>query len=634
MDIFERKYDGDKELGYLGTFTKRSPISIKLYVPIGADIKEIYLQIHADGMQRYFYNRIPLEWKENDATHSCYECVIDVPSFEVGLYYYKYEFVYSNKTEYYGNRNLDGKLFKLEDNNLGYIQLMVYNHPKNQPFWLYGGIMYHIFVDRFKSSGKCPVKKDAVLNEDWYNGIPQYPEYPGAYVENNMFFGGDLYGVAEKLDYIKSLGVNCIYLSPIFTAHSNHKYDTADYMSVDPMFGSDEALDYLIDEANKRGMRIILDGVFNHTGSDSVYFNKKGTFDSVGAYQSKDSKYYSWYNFKSYPNEYECWWNIEILPRVVSDTKAYKKFIMGKNGVVEKWMNKGIAGFRLDVADELSDKFLNAFNRKLKYIANDGVIYGEVWEDASNKIAYNKRKSYFNGSELDSVMNYPLKDAVIEYILNGDYKKFEATCTTIYSHYTPVATNLLMNILGTHDTERILTVLAGERSSHFTNSQLAKRQIKGKQYKDAVAKLKLAYTLICTMPGIPCIFYGDEAGVQGYRDPFNRKTFPWGRENMELTEHYQKLGSIRINEEVYKKSPIKILHCDKNVLAFARYKKREYVITVINRSTDKKYKISASKVLTDLITDKHIRIIKPATSYVLKGNGYINSLDISFEEME
>ena len=633
MNIFEKKYYGNKEVGYLGAFTKRSPISVRLYIPIDAEVKKAFIQIHADGMQRYFYQRIQLEWKGSDETHNYYETELDIPSFDVGLYYYKYELVFNRKTEYYGYKNLNGQLLKLKNDNMGYIQLLVYKNTRKQPEWLYGGIMYHIFVDRFRSSGKCPIKENAILNKDWNNGIPEYPEYPGAYVENNTFFGGDLYGVIEKLDYIKSLGVSCLYLSPIFEAYSNHKYDTADYMSVDSMFGSDEALDNLISEANKHNIHIILDGVFNHTGSDSIYFNKKGTYFEKGAYQSKKSKYYKWYNFKNYPDEYECWWNIEILPRVMSDSKSYKKFIMGKNGVVEKWMSKGIAGFRLDVADELSDSFLKSFNKRIKGIDPCGVIYGEVWEDASNKIAYEKRKSYFNGDELDSVMNYPLKDAVINYILRGDSKCFEDTCTTLYSHYTPSAANLLMNILGTHDTERILTVLAGETSQGFTNDELSKRKVYGEQYKEAVKKLKLAYTLIATMPGIPCIFYGDEAGMQGYRDPFNRKPFPWGREDLNLTDFYRRIGHIRICNNVYKDGFIRILRCDKNLLVFARYKKREFIVTVINRSDNVKFKILSSHTMKELIGDKHVRVIKPNTSYILKGRGYIDKLKLEFNEI-
>jgi glycosidase len=400
------------------------------------------------------------------------------------------------------------------------------------------------------------------------------------------------------------------------------------------MFGSDEALDSLIIEAKRRGIHIILDGVFNHTGSDSVYFKKKGKYDTVGAYQSKDSEFYDWYNFRKYPNDYECWWNVEILPRVMSDNESYKKFIMGKGGVVEKWMNKGIAGFRLDVADELSDSFLESFNSKVKSVKPDGIIYGEVWEDASNKIAYNTRKSYFNGKELDSVMNYPLKDAIIDYIVNGNSSTFVNVCTELYSHYTKDAANLLMNVLGTHDTERILTVLAGEKSSSYTNKELSTRKLSDEERAKAVRKLKIAYTLIATMPGIPCIFYGDEAGMEGYRDPFNRKPYPWGREDNSLIEHYKKIGKIRNDEPIYKEGLIKIIECNENVLAFARYdSKDKFILTIVNRSESLCYKLNSSVKLQDLLTNEEVNTINPLSSYIIKCKGFVDDLSVEIKQI-
>lgn len=637
MNIFEKKYDGSNEVGYLGAFTKSSLLTIRLHIPSVRRASKVYLQIHADGLQRQFYEEIELKRviMEGDVSNDVFEAILNLPSFDVGLYYYRYEVIYYNKkTEYYGNKNLDGEVFKLEDDHLGYIQLLVCNESNNRPSWLLGGTIYHIFVDRFKTSNKCLVKDGAILNKNWYGGITEYPEYPGAYVENNVFFGGDLYGVTEKLDYIKSLGVNCIYLSPIFEAYSNHKYDTSDYMKVDSMFGSDEALDELVIEARKRNIHIILDGVFNHTGSDSIYFNKKGKYDSVGAYQSKDSKYFHWYNFRQFPNDYECWWNVEILPRVMSDNDSYKKFIMGKGGVVEKWMNKGIAGFRLDVADELSDSFLENFNRSVKSIKPDGIIYGEVWEDASNKIAYNTRKSYFNGRELDSVMNYPLKDAIIDYILNGNSRSFIKVCTELYSHYTKDAANLLMNVLGTHDTERILTVLAGEKSSSYTNKELSTKQLNCEERTKAVRKLKIAYTLIATMPGIPCIFYGDEAGMEGYRDPFNRKPYPWGREDNNLIEHYKKIGKIRNDEPIYKEGLIKIIECNENILVFARYNNiDECVITAVNRSEASIYKLISTEALIDLITNLEVKELKPMSACIIKHNSLIDNFNVVLQSV-
>ena len=498
--IIEAKYEQDKNLGYFGAFEQNKTITFSLEIPRYRGVSEVFMHLSADGLNSDFYKKIPLRWKALLKGKDIYEIEIDLSKIGVGLFYYAYELVDGEKSEFYGKRDLDGVLKKLENRYDGLIQLTVYENLKKHPEWLKGGVMYHIFVDRFAKSGNFKKKDYAVINEDWYNGIPQYPEYPGADVDNNMFFGGDLCGVIEKLDYIKSLGVNCIYLSPIFEAYSNHKYDTADYMSIDSMFGDEEVLEKLIFEAKNRGIEIIFDGVFNHTGADSVYFNKYGNYKTLGAYQSKESPYFEWFNFKEFPNKYECWWDVQILPRVKSDTQSYKNFILGDGGVIEKWMKKGIGGFRLDVADELSDEFLQTLNSKLKSINPNGVIYGEVWEDASNKIAYDKRKRYFLGNELDSVMNYPLREAIIDYIKSGNYELLMDTFVTLYSHYPKSAIDILMNLLGTHDTERILTVLGGKGSDGYTNEQLSTMKMSLDERKIAKNRLKMAYLINATLP--------------------------------------------------------------------------------------------------------------------------------------
>ena len=444
-----------------------------------------------------------------------------------------------------------------------------------------------------------------------------------------MFFGGDLYGIIDKLDYIEELGVTCLYLSPIFDAYSNHKYDTGDYMSVDSMFGSEKALDTLIKEAKKRNIHIIFDGVFNHTGADSIYFNKFGNYSSVGAYQSKESPYYEWYNFRNYPDDYECWWDVKILPRVNSDSLSYQKYILGDGGVVEKWMKKGIDGFRLDVADELSDSFLRTLNKKLKSINPNGIVYGEVWEDASNKIAYDKRKKYFLGNELDSVMNYPLREAIIAYIKHGDSEKLYSTCKMLYSHYPKHNADLLMNLLGTHDTERILTVLGGESSEGYTNAQLSTKRMTRQERKTAVSLLKLAYSIVATVPGVPCIYYGDEAGMEGYRDPFNRLPYPWGKEDKELLDYYKRIGRIRKNEPVFKDGYFEIIECNEDLLSFARYKENSFAVTIVNRS-DEKYYLDSNLSLKSYETGRGIKVFMPKTAYILKGESVFDSSQIQF----
>ena len=446
-------------------------------------------------------------------------------------------------------------------------QLSVYDKNYTSPDWIKGGGIYQIFVDRFaKSDKQIKPKKDTVP----YSGTPLYPEKPGDPIDNNDFYGGDLYGAADKLDYIKSLGCNCVYLNPIFEARSNHKYDTGDYNKIDSMFGGDTAFDYFIAEAKKRDIHVILDGVFNHTGADSRYFNKFGTYQTKGAYQSKRSPYYQWYKFKSYPDDYDCWWGVDILPAVDDSNKSYREFMCGENGIIRKYIRKGISGWRIDVADELSEDFIEDINQAAKAENPESFIIGEVWEDASNKIAYGKRRHYFCGGQLDSVMNYPLRGAVIDFIKHGDSENLYKTASEIYERYPKHICDSLMNILGTHDTERIISVLGSDKHTDKTNAELAVLKLTDNEYKLAIDKVKLAYLICATMYGVPCVYYGDEAGMEGYRDPFNRRCYPWGNEEAILIRWYQQIGQLRINNHEFADGLFQPLHHSDGVIVYQR----------------------------------------------------------------
>lgn len=565
----------------------------------------------------------PLTWVGLCAGHDVFEtelCVSSLCPTGGGLFFYRYEL----KT-YYGTR------YCVSD---GFSPLAVNALPSERQLLVYcgdgdlayapRGIIYHIFVDRFCRSGKCEVKKTSVLNEDWENGVPEYAENNGGFLKNNTVFGGDLYGVAEKLDYIKSLGTELIYLSPIFDAYSNHKYDTGDYMKVDPSFGGDEALEYLVSEAKKRGIGIILDGVFNHTGDDSVYFNRCGTYPSVGAYQSKQSPYFGWYTFRNFPDDYECWWGIRILPRVRCDEPSYRKFICGEGGVIEKWMRKGIRGFRLDVADELSDGFICEIRETMKREAPDSVLYGEVWENASNKVSYGVRREYFRGKELDSVMNYPLRKAVIEYLKNGDYGTFRALLNDVYGTYPPFAVRLLMNFLGTHDTERIMTALAGAPSDGKTNRELATLKMTSEERERGTKLVRLAFAIVFTVPGIPCVFYGDEAGMEGYHDPFNRRPFPWGRENCEISDFIRALSVIRAENDAFTDGDFLIREANADFAVLERKNKGGGVMTFVNRS-EKEFTVCFDCPVNDLLNGERTaeKRIEPLSCTIVSFDGDI-----------
>lgn len=484
-------------------------------------------------------------------------------------------------------------------------QLSISNFKYEEPSKAYGGIIYHIFVDRFaKGNVKKPLKYGATIVSDWSDGVPEYPEYPGAPLKNNTYYGGDLWGIIDKLPYIASLGVTHIYLSPIFDAASNHKYDVGDYMKVDEMFGGEEALVALIKNAEKLGIGILLDGVFNHTGDDSVYFNKYANYDSCGAYQSQSSPYYEWYDFKSHPDDYTSWWGIEILPRIHPDKESCGRYFVGSGGVIEHYANLGIAGMRLDVVDELSDGFVASIKHKLNEKNLNSLLYGEVWEDASNKIAYGKRKRYYLGDELDGVMNYPIRKGIINYLLRKGTGDLLYALTDIIDHAPKRIADVQMNILGSHDTERILTVLSGICAEGKSNEHIRTLRMTEAERTVALKRLKQAFTILSTLPGIPSIFYGDEAGLEGYDDPFNRMPYPWGCEDKSLLAHYRKIGSIRRDNDVYKRGEFKLLELSNECLIFARCHRSNAYITVVN-NTDTSMNVSFDKPFSSILGTDH-----------------------------
>lgn len=396
-----------------------------------------------------------------------------------------------------------------------------------------------------------------------------------------------------------------IYFNPIFKAYSNHRYDTGDYLQIDPLFGSDEDFDRLVEECSRRGIRIILDGVFNHTGDDSRYFNKYGHYDELGAYQSQNSKYYAWYNFKQFPDKYDSWWGIDVLPAVNESCESYAQFITGKDGVVEHWMRRGVSGFRLDVADELPDEFIEKIRSAAKGVSKDSIIIGEVWEDASNKIAYGKRRKYLQGTELDSVMNYPLKDAIIQYVRTGDTLVLRETIAQLRDNYPKFVLDSLMNILGTHDTARILTVLGGIPA--YNKDEMAGTAMPPEVKERAKELLKTAAILQFTLFGVPCIYYGDEIGMEGYGDPFCRYPFRWDDIDEELLSFYKNLGQLRAAADMFKDGEYIELYADEKCLVYERTNGSEQVIVAVNSGTNL-FDIKYSGTLYD-ITD-HCRISK------------------------
>ena len=384
---------------------------------------------------------------------------------------------------------------------------------------------------------------------------------------------------------MEELGVTCIYLNPIFEAHSNHRYNTADYMKIDPSLGTEEDLVSLIKEAKNHGISVILDGVFSHTGDDSRYFNIKNRYHTVGAANSPDSPYHSWYKFGNYATGYACWWGIPSLPETEEDDLSYSNFITGENGVIRHWLKKGIKGWRLDVADELPDSFLDKIRLAVKAEGEENYLLGEVWEDATNKISYGSRRRFLRGKQLDSVMNYPLAEAIISFVKGGVAQDLLATAEDLLENYPPQAAKLMMNHIGTHDTARILTRLAknGETGDREWQSR---QTLSPEEYAHGAKLLRLAAVLQYTMPGVPSLYYGDEAGMSGYGDPFCRAAFPWGKEDIELTDFYKKLGQFRKSCPAFKSGEFIPVYADASGIAYIRKKRKSEVLVAVNRGSE------------------------------------------------
>ncbi len=514
-----------------------------------------------------------------------------------GLFFFHFEFLQDGKRYYTA---VSDKGYYLSDRFVNEEQILIYDEQYSGPEWLVGGVMYQIFPDRFAKSGAECRREDAVYDEDWDHGIPEYPQVAGEAFANNTHFGGNFEGIISKLDYLKKLGITCIYLNPIFDAFSNHKYDTGDFLTVDKTFGGDEGLKKLISAAHKKGMRVVLDGVFNHVGDDSIYFNKYGKYPSVGAFQSKESPYYGWFTFKEYPDEYDSWWGIKNLPRVVRCSE-YKNFVTEK--VIPKYMKMGVDGWRLDVADELESDFLEGICASAKAQKPDALVIGEVWEDASCKIAYGERKAYLRGRQLDGVTNYPFRNAVLGFVKDGQAELLVNTVKALYKHYPPHKLECMMNFLGSHDTERVATVLGGDPDYGEPNGALAVKRMTADQRAVALEKLKNAYMILAFLPGVPCIYYGDEIGLEGYHDPFNRRPFPTRGFSDPLTEFFGKINDIRKSEQLFTARCLTAVSEQNGTVRIQRTDGKRTLLLLSNMS-DEKYRTELDLPARDLLTGK------------------------------
>ncbi|MCL2083827.1 MAG: glycoside hydrolase family 13 protein [Oscillospiraceae bacterium] len=532
---------------------------------------------------------VPMRPESKDRLQETWRCALGT-SEAFGPLWYHFRIERAGEPDmYYGNNDrCRGGVGRLYDRDPAGYQLTVYRPDYKTPEWYGGGVTYQIFPDRFHRLSMPETEGivgDRTLHRDWY-GLPDFLPDEHGEVRNRDFFGGSFAGIRAKLPYLYKLGVTTVYFTPIFEAASNHRYDTADYLAVDPMLGTEREFIELCEIAlNAYGIRIILDGVFNHTGSDSRYFNAKGTYPEPGAYQSKDSKYYNWFCFTDWPDDYEAWWGIKTLPQVNESLPEYIDFIArGKDSVIRRWLRAGASGWRLDVADELPDEFIEEIYKAVREERPDGVLLGEVWEDATNKVAYGKRRRYMLGGGLDGVMNYPFRNAVITFIRGEDASRFVEEMECLRENYPAPAYASLMNLIGTHDSARALTVLGCAQSDYrLPKSERAVKTFSPAERAAAVERLMIAAAIQFAFPGSPLICYGDEAGMEGFEDPFNRRCYPWGREDKELLDWYTRLGAARRASAALRYGGIRWLCAEGGLLVFERALGGERVVAAVNR---------------------------------------------------
>ena len=505
---------------------------------------------------------------------------VDVTLNDVGLYFYYFDLYTDFRRIVRGPDNC-GVVSWQEGESW---QITVYEADFETPAPIKGKVFYQIFPDRFCEGveNKPMPFPDRLYQADKHAEPFWQPNEVGGHL-NEDYFGGDLKGIQMKLPYLREMGVDYLYLNPIFEAHSNHRYNTADYLNVDPLLGTNEDFEALCAEARKYGIGIVLDGVFSHTGSDSRYFNREGRYGEGGAYRDPNSPYRCWYDFgPQYKDGYRSWWGFETLPEVQEESPSYVEFICGKGGVIDTWLNLGASGFRLDVADELPDDFIEKIRAAVKSHGEDKLLLGEVWEDATTKEAFGRR-TYLRGHGLDAVMNYPFRSATLDYLHGADVTAVADALMQICEHYPAPALNCAMNFLSTHDTERAITAIAGEPCNNRDRYWQSKRCIPSGQMDAAIRKLLLGYAMIFTLPGVPCVYYGDEIAMQGYRDPFNRAFFDWNSTEQRLRGPIKTLAALRRSCDAFDGGRLEIVRAEGDILHYRRVGVVQTAEIILNR---------------------------------------------------
>lgn len=560
-----------------GCLTVNQPCVLHIKTPKEIETHFVQLVLERDGGELSL--EFPFVWAGDEGNYDIFrcECAVDTN----GLYFYWFRVtaksgVFRLFKQGSGTNMEAGERW----------QLSVLPSDFAVPADFQGRVLYQIFPDRFARAGSCDLTQKLqpfTLREDW-GGVPAFrPDPTTGEVLCNDFFGGNFRGIESKLEYLHSLGVGVLYLNPISMAFSNHRYDTADYKRPDPMLGTEEDFRALCAAAHKLDMKVLLDGVYSHTGANSVYFDRWGHFGNGAVSRGQASPYFSWYKFQRFPDRYDCWWGFPTLPNVNELDESYLDYIVrDEDSVLAHWLRLGADGFRLDVADELPDEFIRRFKTRLRQLKPDALLMGEVWEDASNKIAYSVRRRYFTDGELDSVMNYPWRTAILNFLrAQDDGTALGESVMTIAENYPPQVLHALMNPLSTHDTHRILTALIGDFPGD--REYQASVRLSWEQREQSFARLQLAAFLQYTLPGSPSIYYGDEVGMEGCKDPFNRGCFPWGREDPRFVAFFRDLGQLKNNSSALRVGTVRVTMAGAGIIAFQRQTRTQTLLCCVNR---------------------------------------------------
>lgn len=560
---------------------------------------------------------------------------VNIKFDDKNVYTYYFEAIDGNDTVLYTNNtdpiptpnnringvNGIGEALRLADEgvtekDISYYRLTVYDSSFSVPDWSKDIVYYFIFPDRFKNGDKSNDpkvgvrkfygNKDIVFHQNWLD--KPYTKDSGVknFEGGNDFFGGDIAGVIQKLDYLKDLGINTIYMTPLFQSPSNHKYDTADFKKIDEAFGTNETYKQLLDEAHKKGIRVIFDASLNHSGADSLYMDRYGKYHSHGAFEKerirKDSPYYDWYIFDekfTNPDQAYAQWANPTLAVFNKSSESYKNFAYkGKDSITQFWMKYGIDGWRMDVVPYVPDDFWREWHKTVKSINPDSFTVAEVWWDTSK---------YYLGDMFDSGMNYVFRQAVFDYVDGKDARKALNLFEMLRENYPAPAFYSTMNLLSSHDAPRAIF--------HFGYKDDAVPQ---QEIQIAKNKLLLATFIQMTYPGAPAIYYGDEVGVTGGEDPGCRATYPWKEEGGNFDENllsrFKELIKLRNDNAVLRRGTVQPVYVDDNIIILARQYEGVTALVATNNS-DKNRIVSVNVstlnlpvVLTDALSQDSVPV--------------------------